>query len=133
MKKILPIIIFTLISATVSATENLLSTDYDGTWLTHGATVVKGEKQKLIINNDHSSYFERKFDDVTQKYNASASAFTQQEDLLIIKYYKKPNDLRYKLVLSGWRSGDTYALYGFMYMYSEGKQFNGLPISFRKQ
>jgi hypothetical protein len=133
MKKIIQTIIFVLVSASANATENLLPTDYEGTWLTYGATPVKDEKQKLVINKDNASYFERKFDDVKQKYNASTSDFIQQEDLLIIKYYKKPNDLRYKLVLSGWRSGDTYALYGFMYMYSKGKQFNGLPVSFRRQ
>jgi hypothetical protein len=133
MKKIIQTIIFILISASANATDNLLTTDYEGTWLTYGATPVKGEKQKLIVNNDNSSYFERTFDHVKQQFNAQSSDFTLQEDLLIIKYYKKPNDLRYKLVLSGWRSGKTYALYGFMYMYSEGKQFNGLPVSFRRQ
>ena len=133
MKKTIQTIIFILVSVSVNATENLLPTDYEGTWLTYGATPVKDEKQKLIINKDNSSYFERKFDDVKQQYNASTSDFTLQEDLIIIKYFKKPNDLRYKLVLSGWRSSKTYALYGFMYMYNEGKQFNGLPVSFRRQ
>jgi hypothetical protein len=120
-------------SVSVGATDNLLSTDYVGTWVTHGRTSVKGEKQTLIINKDNSSYFERKFDDNNQKFNSPASLFTQQEDLLILKYNNKPNELRYKLVLSGWRSGDVYVLYGFMYMYSDGKQFNGLPVSFRRQ
>ena len=87
-----------------------------------------------MINKDYSTHFERKFDHGNnQKFDSPASLFTQQEDLLIIKYNNKQNELRYKLVLSGWRTGDTYALYGFMYMYRNGKQFNGLPVSFRKQ
>ena len=109
MKKIIQTIILILISASANATENLLATDFEGTWLTYGATPVKGEKQKLIIYKDNSSYFERKFDDVVQQYKAPTSDFALKEDLLIIKYYKKPNDLRYKLVISGWRSGKTYA------------------------
>jgi len=92
MKKIIQTIILILVSASANATENLLLTDYAGTWLTYGATPVKDEKQKLVINKDNSSFFERKFDDVKQQYNASISDFTQQEDVLIIKYYKKPNE-----------------------------------------
>ena len=133
MKKIITIFLFFAFIAPVYSAENLLSTDYIGTWVTHGRTSVKGEKQKLIINKDDSSYFERNFDKNNQKFNSPAALFSHQEDLLIIKYNNKDNELRYKLVLSGWRSGETYALYGFMYMYSDGKQFNGLPVSFRRQ
>jgi hypothetical protein len=132
MKHILLTILISFITVSVNATENLLSKDYIGTWVTHGRTSVKGEKQILIINQDNSSYFERKFDDNNQQFNSPVSLFAQQDDLLIIKYNNKDNELRYKLVLSGWRSGEIYAIYGFMYMYSDGKQFNGLPVSFRK-
>ena len=45
MKKMLLIIIISLMSVSVGATDNLLSTDYVGTWVTHGRTSVKGEKQ----------------------------------------------------------------------------------------
>ncbi len=133
MKKIITIFLFFTFVAPLYATENLLATDYIGTWVTHGKTPVKDEKQSLIINKDNSSYFERNFDGNKQMFNSPSSLFLKQEDLLIIKYNNKDNELRYKLVLSGWRSGETYALYGFMYMYSEGKQFNGLPVSFRRQ
>lgn len=133
MKTLFKILVLISLPLTVNASENLLDKDYSGKWVTQGPTSVKGEKQVLVINNDHSSYFERSFDNVLQKFNSPESEYTQQEDILIIKYYDTPKTLRYKLVLSGWKSGDTLSLYGTMYMYHEGRQFNGLPVSFRKQ
>lgn len=133
MKTLFRILVLISLPLTGNASENSLDDDYSGKWVTHSQTSVKGEKQVLVINNDHSTYFERSFDNVLQKFNSSGSEYTQQEDILIIKYYDTPKALRYKLVLSGWKSGDTLSLYGTMYMYREGKQFNGLPISFRKQ
>ena len=132
MNKLIIIVIFFLFGSNLYAAENLRQDDYFGTWETYGPTSVKGEKQKLIINKDYSAYFQRKVNDVLISLNASVEDYNQQEDVLIIKFKKPSRELRYKVVLSGWKSGDTYALYGMMYMYREGKQFNGIPISFRK-
>ena len=124
-------IILSIISGYSLASDNLEKADYYGLWVSNRAAV-KGEAQTLTIQNDFSSKFERTFVDAeNQLYSANKSQIEIKEDLIIIKYGEKESGLRYKLVLSGWKSGDTKALYGTMFMYREGKQFNGLPVSFR--
>ena len=131
MKRIF-IIIFALIPTVALAIGNLRETDYYGNWKSHGA-VVKGEMQQLIISENKTTYFERNINGKLQKYNSSPESYSQHQDLVIIKYNDAAGDLHYKLVLSGWKVKETFALYGTLYMYDKGIQFNGLPVSFRKQ
>ena len=50
------------------------------------------------------------------------------DDLAIIEY-RDDDELVYKLVLAGWKSESTRRLFGQMYMYRDGRIFNGLPIA----
>jgi len=130
--KLLLTIFSLIISSQAIAVENLKLTDLHGIWISNYSPV-KGEVQRLIIKEDLSTYFERSFNNVNQEFNAEPTAFLQYEDVIILRYNIPNKGLRYKLVLSGWHTKSTYALYGTMFMYKEGKQFNGLPVSFRKQ
>ena len=107
--------------------ENLTDKDYIGEWKSNWVAV-KGEKQRLIISPDKSSMFERKYEDSLQQHKAES--YEKIDDLLILKYSFNEGNNIYKLVLSGWRIDNSRRLYGTMYMYNNGKSFNGLPVSF---
>ena len=129
MKVILSIIII-LFSQQLFATDNLSQLDYFGTWNSEW-TVIEGEKQVLSISKDKSSIFERRFKDgVKQIFKSSDIEYL--DDLLIIKYNNKKGQLIHKLVMSGWHSYGKYKLYGTMYMYNKGTQYNGLTVSLKR-
>ena len=110
---------------------NLREQDYAGEY-TSDWVAVKGEKQALRINGDHSSEFVRTFE-AGDSQRFQSKSFQLVEDVLIIKYFKESGALAYKLILSGWKIDEIKALYGTMYMYRDGKQYNGLPVSFRSK
>jgi len=110
---------------------NLREQDYAGEYISEWVAV-KGEKQALRINGDHSSEFLRTFE-AGDSQRFQSKSFQLVEDVLIIKYFKESGALAYKLILSGWKIDEIKALYGTMYMYRDGKQYNGLPVSFRSK
>jgi len=117
-----------LLSNQAIAADNLSSSDYIGIWESSW-TVVEGEKQRLIFDSNLLIIFERQFDnEENQKFETKNIELIG--DILIIRYDDKDDHLIYKLVLSGWKSSKTKRLYGTLYMYKNGKQFNGLPLSF---
>ena len=117
----------------VHGSENLEQADYYGMWVSNRAPVAE-ENQTLTINSDLSSQFERKFKNTgNQSFIAHSASAEIKDDLLILSYRQSDEKLRYKLVLSGWKSRDTKVLYGTMFMYREGNQFNGVPESFRER
>ena len=129
MKVILSIFII-LFCQQLFATDNLSKLDHIGTW-TSEWTVIEGEKQILIITKDKSSRFERNFND-NNKQIFKSNNIEYLDDLLIIKYNNYKGQLVFKLVLSGWHSYGKYKLYGTMYMYNEGTQYNGLTVSLKR-
>ena len=129
MKIILSLLI-TLLSQPAFAIDNLSQSDHIGTWISEWA-VVDGEKQILTILEDKSSTFERHFKNKSKKIFRSAG-IEYLDDLLIIKYKNNKGQVVCKLVISGWHSYGKYTLYGTMYMYNEGIQYNGLTVSLKR-
>jgi hypothetical protein len=129
MKTILPIFVL-LYSQQLFAIENLSQSDFIGTWASQW-TVIEGENQLLTILEDKSSVFERNYEDGSKQVVKSKN-IEYLDDLLIIKYTNKNGQLIVKLVMSGWHSYGRYQLYGTMYMYNEGKLYNGLTVSFAR-
>jgi len=126
------IILLTILPIHALAIGNLCGADYYGNWKSHGV-VVKGETQQLIISKDMATYFERNINGKLQKYTSSPELYSKHQDIIVFKYNDESGDLHYKLVLSGWKVKKNFALYGTLYMYFEGVQFNGIPVSFTKQ
>ena len=130
MKNIL-LIFITLLPLNLIAAENLVKLDYVGKWKSIFLTTTKAG-EILYIRDDMSSTLEQTFKDgKKQILHTKENEFETIGDLLIFKYYYKEK-LVNKTLLSGWKSGDRYQIYGTMFLYNEGKQFNGLPASFRK-
>ena len=93
--------------------------------------MVDGEKQTLNISNDNSSVFERNFD-TGQKLIFKSHNIEYLDDLVIIKYNNDKGELIVKLVMSVWYSYGRYTLYSTMHMYNEGKQYNALTVSLKR-
>lgn len=103
-----------------------------GLWISdHPATV--GERNELEIHADGRARFLRDFDESKdQEFVSDGSGTRVVDDLMILKFEGSTGEVFYKLVLSGWQSGSVRAIFGSMYMYRDGKLYNGLPISFRR-
>ena len=114
--------------ATIAA-ENLGHDDLVGTWHSYWSSV-EGEVNVLTINNDLSSQFARASVESPKslEYSWISPEMTFVDDLVIIEY-RDDDELIYKLVLAGWKSGTTRRLFGQMYMYRDGRLFNGLPVA----
>ena len=124
-------VIFSLLSvlfAVPAFADNLSTNDYFGTWRSDWVAV-KGESQTLQINSDSKSVFSRTFADGKRQVCQSGK-IEKNGDLLILRCEYEKGGLVYKLVLSGWKLDEIKKIYGTMYMYKDGVQFNGLPVSF---
>ena len=129
MQRLLVFLLFFLPLHTFAA-ENLTEQDYDGSWNSNYAAV-KNEKQILKISLSGESIFERYFENSSsQKLNASE--FKILDDLLVFTFTSPDNVFGYKLALSGWKSRSKKVLYGSMFMYRNGIQFNMLPVSYEQ-
>ncbi len=116
------------------ASENVVRSNFDGTRHSDWAAVA-GEKQELSIALDETSVFEGNFDNTSRKSRAQRLAsddFEVHGDVLHITFTSHDGSYGYKLVLSGWKSATHEVLYGSMFMYRAGVQFNMLPVSFRQ-
>ena len=110
-------------------TENLERADFQGEWHSDW-TAFNDETQVLIINNDLSSSFTRKSKDHNGKSITAKSTSAEINQDLLILVFGSGSMLNSKLVLSGWKLEHMKKLYGTLYMYRDGKQFNGVPVSF---
>jgi len=129
-RSILTVLIMAFGQSSYSA-QNLEQSDFIGSWVSNWASV-KGEQQYLKITENLTTTFKRTLEEKNreQLYTSGKNAAEIKDDLLIIGYQDEYGVLVYKLVLSGWRSNSTKALYGTMFMYRKGKPYNGLPVSF---
>jgi len=129
MQRFLAFLLFFLPLQTFAA-ENLTQQDYDGNWNSNYAAV-KNEKQVLKISLSGESVFERHFENSSsQKLNTTE--FEIFDDLLVFTFTSSDNVFDYKLVLSGWKSRSKKVLYGSMFMYRNGIQFNMLPVFYEQ-
>lgn len=122
------IIILLLFSGELFAAENLMRDDYNGAW-TSSYVVVKNEKQILNISLNSRSVFERHFENNNSQV-LNTERYELIDDLLVLTFKSPGNVFGYKLALSGWKSKKRKTLYGSMFMYKNGVQFNMLPVSF---
>ncbi len=117
-----------LLAGQVYAAENLTQQDYDGKWNSIYATV-KDEKQVLEISLNGESIFERHFENSNSQI-LKTTDFKILEDLLVLTFTSPDKVFGYKMALSGWKSKSRKVLYGSMFMYRNGIQFNMLPVSY---
>jgi hypothetical protein len=122
------LLLFLLPLATIAA-ENSDHNDLVGTWHSYWSSV-EGEVNVLTINDDLSSLFARAsvMTPDSLKYSWASPEIMFVDDLAIIEY-RDDDELIYKLVLAGWKSETTRRLFGQMYMYRDGRIFDGLPIA----
>ena len=122
------LLLFLLPLATIAA-EDLDHNDLVGIWHSYWSSV-EGEVNVLTINDDLSSLFARASvlapDSLQYSWESPEIMFV--DDLAIIEY-RDDDELVYKLVLAGWKSETTRRLFGQMYMYRDGRIFNGMPIA----
>jgi hypothetical protein len=131
MNRFIPLCFF--VGSVAANAANLDRIDYAGSWVS-SHPVTRGEITKLNIAPDLSATYIRDFKDAEdQTLKSKPGDFAVSEDLVIIKFRNPAGDLRYKLVLSGWKLPNGKMIFGTMYMYQENKLFNGLPISFRPE
>lgn len=114
-------------SAFGAGVTGLTKSDYIGTWKS-GQVAMTGEKQILTIRKGYKSSYERILSDGGHQ-NEYSNNIRFVGDIAIISYDAKASWPAYKLVLSGWKDGDTKQIFGIMYMYQHGALFNGIPIS----
>ena len=127
MNQVLFLILF-FVSGQLFAAENLMRDDYDGAWKSNNAAV-KYEKQILKISLNSKTVFERHFDGKDPQV-LNTEKHVLLDDLLVLTFNSPDNVFGYKLALSGWKSKKRKTLYGSMFMYRNGVQFNMLPVSF---
>lgn len=122
------IIVLLLVSGELFAAENLMRGDYDGAWKSN-YEAVKDEKQILNISLDSRSVFERHFESNNSQV-LSTEGYELLDDLIVLTFNSPDNVFGYKLALYGWKSKKRKTLYGSMFMYRNGVQFNMVPVSF---
>lgn len=127
-----PAIVFLLFSLAVQlyAAENLTRQDYDGNWNSI-YVAVKNEKQVLKISLSGESVFERYFENSISQI-LHTTEFKILDDLLVLTFTSRDKVFGYKLALSGWKSQGKKVIYGSMFMYRNGIQFNMLPVSYEQ-
>jgi hypothetical protein len=129
LTRLLPLLL--LCSVTAFSAENLQHADYVGVWAqTHPIT--EGEVSTLTISEDLAARFTRAFSSESpdQEFATKASGLRFDGDLAIVEFHWRDGNLAYKLVLSGWRVKGHRKIFGTMYMYRDGKLYNGLPVGF---
>ncbi|EAR09119.1 hypothetical protein [Reinekea blandensis] len=131
MKRVLLLIILLALSKVLAAVA-LEQLDYVGTWES-----VQGQAELTVnISSDLSGQFIRSdIGEKTQRIPFTSSNVIFHDDLIIIDLYvEKVPELVYRLVLSGWKSGDTTRAYGYLYLYDGfGRPFNGMPTTLDKK
>jgi hypothetical protein len=139
--KILKLLLLVLISTSALADGHTVYpfdfNSVEGTWMSDRVAVA-GEKQTLIFRQDKTTKFVRVMKEQgTLNYDSKSADFQMEEDIIILKYHTKEYGLTYKMVLSGWHIEEAGVkaskLYGMLFLYRNGKQFNGFPVSFIRQ
>ena len=126
-KRVMLLLLF-LLTSQVYAAENMTQKDYDGKWHSNYAAV-NNEKQVLVISLNGESIFERHFESSSSQI-LKTTDFKMVDDLLVLTFTSSDKVFGYKLALSGWKSKTRKVLYGSMFMYRNGLQFNMLPVSY---
>ena len=83
----------------------------------------------LVIDADLSITLTRQFDSGSrQVLVAREDDVAFLDDLLIAEFSHE--DVRFKLVVSGWSISDESLLFGHLYLYDQEGLFNGIPVGF---
>jgi hypothetical protein len=135
---ILRIILLVLLSTTAYADGHTVHPidfkSIEGSWKSARVSV-PGEKQTLVFQKDKVTKFIRVLKEHgTLSYESKPEDFQMEEDIIILKYHTEEFGLTYKMVLSGWHVEESGVkaskLYGMLFLYQDGKQYNGFPVSF---
>jgi hypothetical protein len=127
------LLLFILCHSPAVFSDNLQLSDFYGAWIAK-STIVTGEKEKLFIRPDKSVTFSREFTHYpTQSFKIGSNKFCLLEDIMILDFDENKHGSKYKLVLSGWKTEKTKRLYGTLYMYEHGEQFNGISVMFEPE
>jgi hypothetical protein len=126
------LILFLTCSSVASSAENLAPTDYEGEWV-QSHPITKGETSILVISSNKSVHFSRSFTTgyPDQVFETEPRGIRFDDDIAIVELHWEDGALAYKLVMSGWRVGGHRQIFGTMFMYRDGKLFNGLPFGFK--
>jgi len=122
------IVMLALSACTASSVDN---SHYVGSWSnTHPIT--QGESNTFEISDQYRVNFTRSFSNEApdQTLVTESDGIRFVSDLAIIELHWATGELAYKIVLSGWSSSERRMIFGTMYLYRDGKVFNGLPVSF---
>ncbi len=122
------VFLFFSLAIQVYAADNLTQQDYDGSWNSN-YVAAKNEKQVIKILLSGESVFERHFENSNSQI-LNTTEFKILDDLLVLTFTSPDKVFGYKLALSGWKSQSKKVLYGSMFMYRNGIQFNMLPVSY---
>lgn len=131
MKALLLVAALLLSPQSTNPGKALLAEDLIGSWSTT-QPVTQGETTNISFREDGSVLLIRHFPGSPVQNLAASPAQVQRIDDLIIINFNHGGDLRYRLVLSGWKIRDARQVFGTLFMYSDGAMFNGIPVSFRR-
>ena len=109
----------------------LLAEDLIGSWSTT-QPVTQGETTNISFREDGSVMLIRHFPERPVQGLVASPAQVRRIDDLIVINFNHGRDLKYRLVLSGWKIRDTRQVFGTLFMYGDGVVFNGIPVSFRR-
>lgn len=105
---------FLVVGSVAAGAANLERTDYVCTWVS-SHPVTRGEITRPNIAPDLSTTYVRDFKDgEDQTFRSKPGDFAVSEDLVTINFRGSAGDLRYKLVLSGWKLPNGKMIFGTM-------------------
>jgi hypothetical protein len=123
--------IIVMLALSACGASSMENSNYVGSWSnTH--PISKGESNTLEISDKYRVSFTRSFSNEhpDQSLATETDGIRFVDDLAIIDLHWATGELAYKIVLSGWSNSGRRMIFGTMYLYRDGKVFNGLPASF---
>lgn len=121
-----------LCTGSAFSAENLHRNEYAGEWV-QVHPITEGETSTLLITEELAVRFTRSFSTgyPDQHFSTPAGGLHFIDDIAIVEFHWENGELAYKLVVSGWCSSKHRRIFGTMFMYRDGKLFNGLPVGFK--
>ena len=127
MNRIFLLLLLTF-SVPVWAMENLSQGDYLGDWKSREYSTTK---ERLFVTFSENSGFKLKriFPTGAWQECDSGAEDVVYLDGVMLAHCNIAAKLGFKLVVSGYCSGETKIIFGMLYLYQDGVLYNGIPIS----
>ena len=117
----------------VSAGRTVTGQDFYGTWSTV-SSILSPKRQMLELSQSGGRWVSITDQGEESIRKLNESDIMVKEDLLIVDYKSKKEDLRLKLVLAGWGSKENKNIFGTVYLYRDYGDglslISGMPVSF---